>query len=166
MRLRVGDVVVYAAYGVGRISAREARVVGGEKRDTVVLELSDGLTVSLPIELAREQLREVSSEAQLRAVQNTLRQEPTTSSKPWIARQRDIQTKLSNGDALGLAEIVRDSAPRPSPADARKGKSQSATGEQRVFLKARKLLSSEIAQARGLDAAAAEEWIESQLAHA
>ena len=158
--------MVYAAYGIGRISGREQRRVGDETRDVVVLELADGLTITLPVERARQQLREVAGEAQLRIVQETLRQAPATSDKPWLARQREIQTKLSGGDALGLAEVLRDSAPRRSPGDTKRGKGQSATGEQRAFLTARRLLSNEIAQARGLDLAAADEWIETQLGHA
>ena len=52
MKLTVGDVVVYAAYGVGRIVAREKRVIVGSDQEIVVLELAHGLTVTLPLERA------------------------------------------------------------------------------------------------------------------
>ena len=40
MKLTVGDVVVYAAYGVGRIVAREKRVIVGGDQEIVVLALA------------------------------------------------------------------------------------------------------------------------------
>ena len=166
MELKVGDLVVYAAHGVGRIAARERRLVGTAKQDVVVVELSEGLTVSLTLDRAQVQLRELASEAQLRLVQKTLRQKPVTSEKPWLARQRDTLAKLTSGDALGMAEIVRDSAPREWALTAKGTKTQAPTGERDVFLKARHLLSIEIAHARGLEPVEAEQWIEHQLARA
>ena len=69
--MTVGDVVVYAAYGVGRIVAREKRVIVGE---IVVLELAHGLTVTLPLERAILRLRPPVDEADMRRVQEALRE--------------------------------------------------------------------------------------------
>jgi len=57
---------VYTPYGIGRVAAREKRAVLGAEREIVVLELADGLTVTLPMERAREHLRPAASEAYLR----------------------------------------------------------------------------------------------------
>src|ERR1700757_1296733 len=46
MKLAIGDTVVYAAHGVGHVIAQEPRAVGGVSRQMVVVELSEGLTVS------------------------------------------------------------------------------------------------------------------------
>jgi CarD family transcriptional regulator len=166
MQLDVGDVVVYAAHGIGRIVAREQRTVRDGKQEIVVLELSEGLTISLPVERAHEQLRAVASEADLERVRKTLREEPVVSEKPWLGRQRDALAKLTGGDALDLAEIVRDGATREQVLNAKGKKTQLSPGERDVFVMARQLLSSEIACARGLDADEAEQWIDQQLAHA
>ncbi len=163
VELSVGDAVVYAAHGVGRVVAHETRVVGGVRRPMVVLALANGLTVSLPVDAAETQLRPLATEAELRVVERTLRENATASEKPWLARRRDMQEKLSSGRALDLAEIIRDSSPRPAgPTGSRTGRSAGG-GEQDVLRKARLLLASEIAAVRGLDVAEADDWIGLQL---
>ncbi len=57
VRIAVGTVVAYPPHGVGRIAAREKRVVLGVEQEIVVIELADGLSVTLPLDRAREQLR-------------------------------------------------------------------------------------------------------------
>jgi RNA polymerase-interacting CarD/CdnL/TRCF family regulator len=47
VRLAVGDAVVYPAYGVGRVAAREPRALSGVEQEVVVLELGHGLVVTL-----------------------------------------------------------------------------------------------------------------------
>ena len=47
----------------------------GTEQEIVVLGLADGLTVSLPIERARDQLRVLASEAVIQGVRETLREE-------------------------------------------------------------------------------------------
>ena len=158
--------VVYSSYGVGRVAAREKRLVLGVEQEIVVLELADGLTVSLPIERSRDQLRPLASEAGIRQVRETLREQAATSDRPWLSRQRDARAKLTDGDPLGLAELVRDGAARERSLIAKGTKTQLSAGERDVFVKARQLLSTEIAHARGVGAAEADEWIDQQLAHA
>ena len=57
MELRVGGVVAYPPHGVGRITAREKRVVLGVEEEVVVVELGNELSVTLPVSRAQEQLR-------------------------------------------------------------------------------------------------------------
>jgi RNA polymerase-interacting CarD/CdnL/TRCF family regulator len=80
VRLTVGDVVVYAAYGVGHIVAREKRVIVGADQEIIVLEFAHGLTVKLPLERAIRQLRPPVDEADMRRVQQTLREGGAVSS--------------------------------------------------------------------------------------
>jgi RNA polymerase-interacting CarD/CdnL/TRCF family regulator len=165
VRLEVGDVVVYAAYGVGRIVTREKRPVDGSAREVVVVELSDDLTVSLPIERAGEQLRSLATEADLARVQEVLRDERVVSTAPWLARQRESLAKLTEGDPVSLAEIVRDGATRLELLTSKGARTQLPEGERHLFGKARHLLATEIAQVRGLATTDADDWIGRQLAH-
>jgi CarD family transcriptional regulator, regulator of rRNA transcription len=164
VKLAIGEAVVYAPHGVGRIVGREDRVVAGAPRPFVVVDLAEGLTVSLPLDLAEVQLRPLASEADLRRVQETLRQSAVASDKPWLARRRDMHEKLATGGPLELAELVRDTAPRRAGATESRPERSFARGEQDVFRKARWLLSSEVAAVRGLELTEADSWIELQLA--
>jgi RNA polymerase-interacting CarD/CdnL/TRCF family regulator len=163
MRLVVGDVVVYGAHGVGRVSARKRRVIGAAQ-EILVLELAEGLSVTLPVELARELLRPLLSKADLRRVQETLRADHAFSEDVWLKRRKDTQAKLKGGDPFGLAEIVRDGARREQKLGANHPGSRLSPSESDLYRRARRLLSAEIGQARGLEPAAADAWIEEQLA--
>lgn len=164
MNLDVGDVVVYANHGVGRVAAREQQTVLGTTRDVVVLELDGGLTVTLPLELAHEQLRSLASEKDLRRVRMALRDDSQLSVDPWLSRKRETLVKLTGGNPVELAEIVSEGAQRERLRLARGSKPQLSSGEREIFAKARRLLSDEIALALGIQPAAADGWIDEQLA--
>ena len=152
--------VVYASHGAGYVAARESRVVLGKRQEVVVLALAGGLSVELPIERAHELLRPLASEADMCRVQTTLGADHAVKRDPWLKRRRDAQAKLTGGDPIELAEIIRDSAHRESRLPA---KSQLSPGERDLFVKARQLLSTEIALARGVEPAEANAWIDEQL---
>jgi CarD family transcriptional regulator len=163
VRLAVGDVVVYPSHGVGPVVARERRMVLGVVREVVVLDLADGLSVTLPLELARELLRPVLSEADLLLVQKTLREDRPLSEDVWLKRRKDAQVKMAGGDPLGLAEVVRDGALRERRLRAKGNGSQLSPGEKAIYMKARGLLSGEIGLAHGLEPVQADAWIDQQL---
>ena len=164
VKLAVGDRVVYGNHGVGRIAARERRTALGTTREVVVVELDDELTVTLPLELASTQLRPPASEADLRRVRDALRDDGELSVDPWLSRRRQALDKLSRGGPVELAEMVSEGAQRARLRSAKGTKPQLSSGELEIFNRARKLLSSEIALARGIQPAAADGWIDEQLA--
>jgi CarD family transcriptional regulator len=162
MRLAVGDVVVYPSHGVGSVVARESRPLLGEMREVVVLDLIDGLAVTLPVEKALKVLRPVLSEAELQMVQKTLRESDPRSEEPWPKRRQAAQEKMAGGDPRELAEIVRDAAQREQRPRS-KGGSLLSSGEKTIYTKARRLLAGEISVASGLEPVEADGWIDQQL---
>jgi CarD family transcriptional regulator len=164
VKLAVGDAVVYPAYGVGRVLAREPRMVHGAMQEVLVLEFPEGLSVTLPMERARGLLRPLLSETDLDRVQETLREDLVPSDDRWLKRRKDTQLKLSGGDPLELAEVVRDGALRERRLIAKHNGSQLSPGERDLYKRARRLLSGEIGLAHGLDPVEADGWIEEQLA--
>jgi CarD family transcriptional regulator len=163
VELGIGDVVVYPAYGVGRIARREERLVLGVKTEILVLELAEGLSVTLPVDHADRVLRPVLSEADIVRVQKTLREKQALSEDGWLKRKRDVQAKVVGGDPEEMAEIVRNGARRERGLQEKKAGSQLSPSERDLYRRARWLLSSEIGSARGLDLDAADAWIEEQL---
>jgi RNA polymerase-interacting CarD/CdnL/TRCF family regulator len=160
--LAVGEVVVYAAHGIGRVEAR--RPGGGDLPETIVVVFSTGLRVTLPIARARRALRSLSSELELEAVGSTLRASPAPTIEPWSKRFGSIREKVNAGEVQGLAEVVRDGHQREEQLALGQGShSASATGERALYLQARKRLAEEIALARGIQAAEADEWIVDQV---
>ena len=163
MRLAVGTVVAYPPHGVGRVTARHERVVLGVKQEVVVIELAEGLSVTLPLDRARTLLRPPASEADLLRVGETLREDGPLSDDVWATRLREMQEKLRGGDLLELAQIVRDGVLRERSRSTKGAHSKLSMSERALCAKARELLSDEIGLVRGLDQATANAWIDDQL---
>jgi CarD family transcriptional regulator len=163
VRLGIGDIVVYPAYGVGRITIREERTVLGLKKEIIVLELAEGLSVTLPVERADGLLRPLLSETEIVQVQETLREAQGLSEDGWLKRRKETQAKVVGGDPSELAEVVRNGARRERGLKAKGAAAQLSPSERDLYLRARRLLSGEIGSVRGLEPDAADAWIDEQL---
>jgi RNA polymerase-interacting CarD/CdnL/TRCF family regulator len=154
-RLAVGDLVVYASHGIGRVESRKDDAGNG---GILVLVFENGLKVTLPLDRARSMLRALSGEEELEAVQRTLGSDTPATSVHWSRRHRDSQAKLVGGTVGGLAEIVRDGAQR----ERERAKGGTAPITNQLYRAARKLLIAEVAVARGIEPDAADAWIVQQ----
>jgi RNA polymerase-interacting CarD/CdnL/TRCF family regulator len=157
LRLSVGDLVVYASNGIGRIESREHHGASGE---LLVLVFESGLKVMLPLERAQSALRALSGEPELEEVQRTLGSEsPPVALEHSSRRHRNAQAKLVGGSIGGLAEIVRDGAHR----ERARLKGGTAPIRNQLYRTARRLLIAEVAAARGIEPDAADAWIGLQI---
>jgi RNA polymerase-interacting CarD/CdnL/TRCF family regulator len=156
LRLAVGDLVVYASHGIGRVESREHHRGSGEM---LVLVFEDGLKVTLPLDRAQNTLRSLSGEPELEEVQRTLGGDSPPASEHWSRRHRNSQAKLVGGTVSGLAEIVRDGAHR----ERARVKGGTAPIRNQLYRTARKLLAAEVAAARGIELDAADAWIGLQI---
>jgi CarD family transcriptional regulator len=159
VKFAVGDAVVYAAHGAGRVAAREQRTVLGVEQEVVVLELGRrwGLdrgfhSSSLVGHGARREGRAAcirhrlgsASEADVQRVQQTLHEEGETAERSWHQRLKQGRAKLASGDPLELAELVRDGMRHQS--QARKGAAPKLSEtERRLYVQARELLTRGVA---------------------
>jgi CarD family transcriptional regulator len=132
--------------------------------EVIVVELADGLSIALPVQLAREQLRPLVSKSGMRHLQETLRKESPPRESVWVKRQKETQAKLSSGDLLEVAEVVRDGARHQQALTPRGTKADISPTERDLYQKARRLLSGEVGLVRGLDTSQAGDWIDQQIA--
>jgi CarD family transcriptional regulator len=156
----VGDVVVYASYGIGRV---EAMRPAGVDPETITLAFASGLTVILPLERAFAALRPLSGEAELDDVKSTLRSTADVQAEPWTRRHRRTKEKVTSGRVSELAEVVRDGLQREQKRAA-SGGGTSAPSDRQLYLQARALLTAEIALCRGIEPDEADAWIVDQVA--
>lgn len=157
LRLAVGDLVVYASHGIGRVESRPPR---GNPSEALTLVFENGLKVTLPLGRARAALRPLSGESELADVRRTLQVEKPPAVEPWSRRHRRLQATLADGTISGLAEIVRDGIHR----ERRRVKGGPAPVENQLYRKARGLLVAEIAAVRSIEPDAADAWISQQIA--
>ena len=155
---KVGDKVVYPHHGAGTVVKKEKRTVLGEEREYLQIQiLHNDMTVQVPTENAdRVGLRKVIDETTVEQVLKALRGSGTTMPKNWNRRFKHNRDKMKTGDILELAEVVRNLSLR----DDEKGLS---TGEKQMFVKAKKILASELMYAKGMDEEECAEWLEGVL---
>lgn len=163
MKLAVGDIVVYGSHGAGPVTARESKVVLGARQEVIELELSGGLRVELPLQRAHELLRPLASESDLNRVRKVLRADRAVSSDTWLKRKKESLATLNDGDAIGLARIIRDGARREAAPSPKGANGRLSLWERELARRARGLLSTEIAFAREIEPEEANSWIDLQL---
>lgn len=159
----MGDLIAYGPHGAGRVAARERRMVLGQRQEVIVLALGGGLSVQLPLQRARELLRPIADESDISRVRETLRTSQPVSEDSWLTRRREVLAKLTIGNPVGLAEIIRDGACRERDLSASRTGSQVSPGERELSGRARRLLSIEIGLARDIELEAADDWIDRHL---
>ena len=104
-------------------------------------------------------LRRVIGEKEVGVVLKALTGGSTEMPKNWNRRFKHNRDKMKTGDILELAEVVRNLSLR----DHEKGLS---TGEKQMFVKAKKILASELMYAKDMDEEECAEWLEEVLASA
>jgi CarD family transcriptional regulator len=158
---KVGDKVVYPHHGAGTVVKKESREVLGQKREYLTIKiLHNDMTVQVPSENAEQVgLRRVIGEKEVGVVIKALTGGSTEMPKNWNRRFKHNRDKMKTGDILELAEVVRNLSLR----DNEKGLS---TGEKQMFVKAKKILASELMYAKGMDEEECAEWLDGVLAGA
>src|SRR3954468_15474472 len=156
---KVGDKVVYPHHGAGTVVKREKREVLGEKREylTIRIEHND-MTVNVPADNCEiVGLRKVIDEEAVKKVVKYLTSGGTEMPKNWNRRFKHNRDKMKTGDIYELAEVVRNLSLR----DGEKGLS---TGEKQMYVKAKKILASELRFAKNLSEEEAIAWLDGVLA--
>ena len=155
----VGDKVVYPHHGAGTVVKKELREVLGAKREYLTIQiLHNDMTVNVPSENAEKVgLRKVIDERTVEKVLKALTGTGTTMPKNWNRRFKHNRDKMKTGDIFELAEVVRNLSLR----DHEKGLS---TGEKQMFVKAKKILASELMYAKQMDEDQAAVWLDDILA--
>ncbi len=155
---KVGDKVVYPHHGAGTVVKKESRAVLGQKREYMTIKiLHNDMTVNVPTENADAVgLRKVIDEQMVNKVLKALTGGGTQMPKNWNRRFKHNRDKMKTGDIFELAEVVRNLSLR----DHEKGLS---TGEKQMFVKAKKILASELMYAKDMDEDEAAEWLDGVL---
>ena len=146
MLFEVGETVVYPHHGAATIVEVKTRVIKGEEKLYLKLNVKQGdLVIEVPAEnVDLVGVRDVIGKDGLDKVFEVLRapfvEEPTN----WSRRFKANGEKLASGDVIKVSEVVRDLWRR----DQDRGLS---AGEKSMLAKARQILTSEVALAEKTD---------------
>lgn len=142
----VGDKVVYPMHGAGTIEKIEKKVVLGESRDYYIVRISNGnMQVMVPVDGSSQTgLRYIVDSSVIPEVVEVLKAESTPMDDNWNRRNRDNIEKLKTGDIKNIAAVVRNL----TRVDRVK---KLSTGEKKLLVNAKRILSSEISFVRQED---------------
>jgi CarD family transcriptional regulator len=159
IEFEIGDNVVYPHHGAGQVLGKEQKDVLGETREYLTIKiLHNDMTVMVPCENAcKAGLRRVIDEVTVKKVLGVIEAECSEMPKNWNRRFKHNRDKIKTGDIYELAEVVRNLAVR----EVEKGLS---TGEKQMFVRAKKILASELMYALDMDEEQAEEHLDGLLA--
>jgi CarD family transcriptional regulator len=140
---KIGDTVFCTHHGAGRIQeVLEQDFQGEPRRFYRIRTLQNDMTIMVPVDGAEKAgIRPVISEPMVEEVLGVLRDDPTKMPLNWNRRVKHNREKLKTGDALEIADVIRNLALR----DYDKGLS---TGEKQMFSKVKRILASELMYAK------------------
>ncbi|MGM7668425.1 CarD family transcriptional regulator [Microbacterium sp. A93] len=146
MLFEVGETVVYPHHGAATIIEVKDRVIKGETKKYLKLNVTQGdLIIEVPAEnVDLVGVRDVIGQEGLDQVFEVLRAPFTEEPTNWSRRYKANLEKLASGDVIKVSEVVRDLWRR----DQDRGLS---AGEKRMLAKARQILISELALAEKCD---------------
>ncbi|GAA2864042.1 MAG TPA: CarD family transcriptional regulator [Microbacterium sp.] len=146
MLFEVGETVVYPHHGAATIIEVKDRVIKGETKKYLKLNVTQGdLIIEVPAEnVDLVGVRDVIGQEGLDHVFEVLRAPFTEEPTNWSRRYKANLEKLASGDVIKVSEVVRDLWRR----DQDRGLS---AGEKRMLAKARQILVSELALAEKID---------------
>ncbi|MDO4605958.1 MAG: CarD family transcriptional regulator [Bowdeniella nasicola] len=155
---KIGDTVVYPHHGAATIEEINTRVIRGQEKTYLKLNVTQGdLTIEVPAaNLELVGVRDVVDEDGLEDVFDILRAVQTEEPANWSRRYKANVEKIASGDVNKVAEVVRDLSRR----DTDRGLS---AGEKRMLSKARQILESEVALALEVEEDDARERIDNVL---
>lgn len=158
VNFKVGDKVVYPHHGAGMVLKKEKKLVFEEKREYLTIKiLHNDMTVQVPCENAGAAgLRRVIDEITVSKVVSVLHDDVSDMPGNWNRRFKYNREKIRTGDIFELAEVIRNLA----VLEAEKGLS---SGEKQMFVRAKKILSSELMYALEMGEEEAEAHVEELL---
>ncbi len=159
MLFEVGETVVYPHHGAATIIEVKDRVIKGETKKYLKLNVTQGdLIIEVPADnVDLVGVRDVIGQEGLDHVFEVLRTPFTEEPTNWSRRYKANLEKLASGDVIKVSEVVRDLWRR----DQDRGLS---AGEKRMLAKARQILISELALAEKIDEDKASDLLDEVLA--
>ncbi|MDR1085667.1 MAG: CarD family transcriptional regulator [Deltaproteobacteria bacterium] len=140
MQLKVGDLVVYPAHGVGRVENIENQPVNGVDSSLVMLRILDNsMLITIPVRnLTEVGLRPLITKEEVISVYEQLKQPPIIAeASNWNRRHRHYLDKLKTGAIEDVCDVIRELMTM-------RGNKELSFGERKLLDTARSLLIKEI----------------------
>ncbi len=110
LSFRIGELVVYPAHGVGRISAIEEQEIAGAKLELYIVDFErEKLRLKVPTNRAEQKgMRRLADRSVIEHAMKVIRGRARIKRTMWSRRAQEYDAKINSGDLIAVAEVVRD----------------------------------------------------------
>ena len=143
---KVGELVVYPAHGVGRITNIEEQEIAGARLELYIVDFEkEKLRLKVPTGRAEQKgMRRLADKSLIEQALRVLKGRARIKRTMWSRRAQEYDAKINSGDLIAVAEVVRDlyrSERQP----------EQSYSERQLFEQALERMSREIAAVRKMD---------------
>ncbi len=110
IHFKVGELVVYPAHGVGKISNVEEQEIAGVKLELYIVDFEkEKLRLKVPTNRAEQKgMRHLADRAMIEQSMKVIRGRARIKRTMWSRRAQEYDAKINSGDLISVAEVVRD----------------------------------------------------------
>jgi CarD family transcriptional regulator len=110
MAFKVGELVVYPAHGVGKITNIEEQEIAGAKLELYIVDFEkEKLRLKVPTNRAEQKgMRHLADRLMIDAAMKVIRGRARIKRTMWSRRAQEYDAKINSGDLISVAEVIRD----------------------------------------------------------
>ena len=107
---KIGELVVYPAHGVGKITAVEEQEIAGVKLELYIVDFEkEKLRLKVPTNRAEQKgMRHLADRSLIEQAMKVIRGRARIKRTMWSRRAQEYDAKINSGDLISVAEVVRD----------------------------------------------------------
>jgi CarD family transcriptional regulator len=107
---KVGELVVYPAHGVGKISNIEEQEIAGIKLELYIVDFEkEKLRLKVPTNRAEQKgMRHLADRGMIEQAMKVIRGRARIKRTMWSRRAQEYDAKINSGDLISVAEVIRD----------------------------------------------------------
>jgi CarD family transcriptional regulator len=107
---KVGELIVYPAHGVGRVTNIEEQEIAGVRLELYIVDFEkEKLRLKVPTNRAEQKgMRRLADRALIEHAMKVIRGRARIKRTMWSRRAQEYDAKINSGDLIAVAEVVRD----------------------------------------------------------
>jgi CarD family transcriptional regulator len=110
INFKVGELVVYPAHGVGRITNIEEQEIAGIKLELYIVDFEkEKLRLKVPTNRAEQKgMRHLADRSLIEQAMKVIRGRARIKRTMWSRRAQEYDAKINSGDMIAVSEVIRD----------------------------------------------------------
>ncbi len=107
---KVGELVVYPAHGVGKITNIEEQEIAGIKLELYIVDFEkEKLRLKVPTNRAEQKgMRHLADRSLIEQAMKVIRGRARIKRTMWSRRAQEYDAKINSGDMIAVSEVIRD----------------------------------------------------------